>query len=65
MQQLDDEVRANDLQANFVGNIVLPLWESLVGLLPGVDVMVKGCEDNQAYYRESARVSNPNGGGAK
>lgn len=42
--------RQADLQAGFVANIVLPLWQAMAVMFPGLSGCVRECEANHAFY---------------
>lgn len=63
MQNLHLPARRNDLQAGFVANIVLPLWQAMAALFPGktTTACVSHCEAN---HRKYVRQKEEKGGNA-
>jgi hypothetical protein len=65
MANLDNELKQNELQHNFVTTIVLPLWTALAAVVPGVRHRVDAIEVNRAFYKaridtlQSGKLSPP------
>jgi dual 3',5'-cyclic-AMP and -GMP phosphodiesterase 11 len=50
MAGLDDENKKNKLQAQFVGDMVLPLWEALTSILPELKPHTTKCRECRDYF---------------